>query len=119
MRQHELYGKRTPSPPSIIETRTADRLAGFFILRTIRMVKRSRRERKLEPEDALELERSYLEALLRVEAHAAEVAHELGLAGLKERIIVDRRHAEQRLLELLVEQGAVTERQSGGAPDAL
>ena len=108
-----------PLRQDIIETRTADRLAGFFILRTIRMVKRFRRERKLEPEDALELERSYLEALLRVEAHAAEVAHELGLAGLKERIIVDRRHAEQRLLELLVEQGAVTERQSGSAPDAL
>ena len=94
-------------------------LGGFFaILRTIRMVNRFRRERKLEPEDALELERSYLEALLRVEAHAADVAHELGLAGLKERIIADRLHAEQRLLELSVEQDPETEPQSGSAPDA-
>ncbi|HQU80883.1 MAG TPA: hypothetical protein PLU47_15630 [Azonexus sp.] len=63
----------------------------------------------MEPEDALELERSYLEALLRVEAHAADVAHELGLAGLKERIMADRRQFEQRLLELSVEQGAAAE----------
>lgn len=63
----------------------------------------------MEPEDALELERSYLEALLRVEAHAADVAHELGLAGLKERIMADRRQFEQRLLELSAEQGAAAE----------
>mgnify|MGYP007009266881 CR=1 FL=1 len=72
----------------------------------------------MEPEDALELERSYLEALLRVEAHAVDVANELGLAGLKERIIADRRHAERLLLELSAKQGAATEQQSGSAPDA-
>ncbi len=82
------------------------------------MVERFRRERKLDPEDALELERSYLEALLRVEAHAAEVAHELGLAGLMEQIIADRRHADQRLLELSVELHEVTERGSGRVPGA-
>ena len=63
----------------------------------------------MEPEDALELERSYLEALLRVEAHAVDVAHELGLAGLKGRIMADRRQFEQRLLELSAEQGAAAE----------
>jgi len=87
----------------------ADRLAGFLPFCVPFALNRFRRERKLEPEDALELERSYLEALLRVEAHAADVAHELGLAGLKERIMADRRQFEQRLLELSAEQGAAAE----------
>ncbi len=82
------------------------------------MVKWFRRERKLEPEDALELERSYLEALVRVEAHAAEVAYELGLVGLKEQISADRRHIEQLLLKLLAEQRAATDGQSGSVLDA-
>ena len=68
------------------------------------MVKRFRRERKLEPEDALELERSYLEALLRVEAHAADVAHELGLGRLGELIHADKSCVERQLLEVTAEQ---------------
>jgi len=50
--------------------------------------------------------------------YAVDVANELGLAGLKERIIADRRHAERLLLELSAKQGAATEQQSGSAPDA-
>ena len=71
------------------------------------------RERKLEPEDALELERSYLEALLRIEAHAAAVAHELGLAGLQARIVADRQQVQQLLRKLAAEEG-----RSGNAPGA-
>lgn len=54
----------------------------------------------MEPEDALELQRIYLEALLRVEAHAAEVAGDLGLERLGELVRAERRCIEGALVKL-------------------
>jgi hypothetical protein len=91
----------------------ADCLADFFHCAYHWPREMLMRERKLEPEDALELERSYLEALLRIEAHAAAVAHELGLAGLQARIVADRQQVQQLLRKLAAEEG-----RSGNAPGA-
>jgi hypothetical protein len=71
------------------------------------MLEQSCRESKVEPEDAMELQRCYLEALLRVETHAAQVAHELGLGRLGELIHADKSCIERQLLELTAEQQAL------------
>lgn len=51
-------------------------------------------------QDDLDIEQFYLEALVRVETHAAEVASELGLESLAYRIRDDVRAVEGAILAL-------------------
>ena len=65
----------------------------------------------MEPEDALALQRIYLEALLRVEAHAAEVAADFGLVRLGELIRAERRCIEGALVNIDAALDALRDRE--------